>query len=102
MLAAVRAALQRLQLAERNALEGLATAVEEFADFYWWHLHREEEQLLPLAYSALSEDDWRAIQAEFDANADPLFGPECASEYRALYLRIAELTDKSLNSLVSR
>jgi hemerythrin-like domain-containing protein len=102
MLAAVRAALRRLEGAEPNALEGLATAVEEFAEFYWWHLHREEEQLIPLACSCLAESDWREIEAAFASNTDPLFGADCAAEYRTLYDRIAELTDKPLKSLVPR
>jgi hemerythrin-like domain-containing protein len=102
MLAATRSALHRLQGGEPNALEGLATAVEEFAEFYWWHLHREEEQLIPLACASLTDDDWHEIQAAFASNTDPLFGAECAAEYRALYERIAELTDKSLKSLVPR
>jgi branched-chain amino acid transport system ATP-binding protein len=102
MLAATRSALHRLQGSEPNALEGLATAVEEFAEFYWWHLHREEEQLIPLACASLTDDDWYRIQAAFASNTDPLFGAECAAEYRALYERIAELTQKTLKSLVPR
>jgi len=102
MLAAIRTALERLRGAEPNALEGLATAVEEFAEFYWWHLHREEEQLLPLACASLTDDDWHQIQAAFGSNTDPLFGAECAAEYRALYERIAELSDRPLKSLVPR
>lgn len=94
MLAATRAALRRLSLQEPNALEGLATAVEEFGDFYWWHLHREEEQLLPIAYAALSASDWREIAAAFDSNVDPLFGSQRAAQYRSLYERIIELTAK--------
>ena len=102
MIAATRAALQRLKAAGPPALEGLATAVEEFAEFYWWHLHREEEQLLPLAHAVLSEAEWRAIDAAFESNVDPLFGPECATEYRALYDRIVDLTPQPLKSLVKR
>lgn len=100
MIAETRAALARMQSAGPHALEGLATAVEEFAEFYWWHLHREEEQLLPLAHTVLSDAEWRAIGAAFDANVDPMFGPECAAEYRALYERIVELTPKPLKSLM--
>jgi hypothetical protein len=81
MLAATRSALLGLQGTEPNALEGLATAVEEFAEFYWWQLHREEEQLIPLACSSLPDGDWHEIQAAFASNTDPLFGAECAAEY---------------------
>ena len=69
MLEAVRNALKRVSSKEKNALEGLATTVEEFADFYWWHLHREEDELLPVAYAALTDEDWAQIEAAFAADA---------------------------------
>lgn len=100
MIAEVRAALDRLKRAGPQALEGLATAVEEFAEFYWWHLHREDEELLPLAHTVLADEEWRRIAAAFDSGADPVFGPQCAAEYRALYDRIVELTPKPLQSLM--
>ncbi len=102
MIAEARAALERYKRAGPQALEGLATAVEEFAEFYWWHLHREEEELLPLAQTALTDADWRAIAAAFASNVDPLFGAECAAEYRALYDRIVELTPAPLKSIFPR
>lgn len=102
MIAEARAALERYKRAGPQALEGLATAVEEFADFYWWHLHREEEELLPLAHTVLTDAEWRDIAAAFESNLDPLFGAECADEYRSLYERIVELTPKPLKSIFSR
>jgi len=69
MLQRVRVALNRLSTREKNALDGLATTVEEFADFYWWHLHREEEELLPVAYAALTDEDWAQIESAFAADA---------------------------------
>lgn len=101
MIADTRAALERLRSTGPHALEGLATAVEEFADFYWWHLHREENELLPLAQTALSDADWRTIAAAFESNVDPMFGRECAAEYRALHQRIVELAPKPLKSLIA-
>jgi hemerythrin-like domain-containing protein len=80
MIAETRAALERLKRAGPRALEGLATAVEEFAEFYWWHLQREEEELLPLAQTVLTEAEWRQIAAAFESNVDPMFGPERATE----------------------
>lgn len=70
MIAATRAALARVNCAGAQALEGLATAVEELAELCWWRLHREEEQLLPLARGVLSAAEWRAIGAAFDSNAE--------------------------------
>ncbi|MEX2151631.1 MAG: hemerythrin domain-containing protein [Steroidobacteraceae bacterium] len=100
MIAETRGALNRMKTVGPRALEGLATAVEEFAEFYWWHLHREEVQLLPLAHTVLSDDEWHAIAAAFQSNVDPLFGAECAAEYRELYERIVELTPQPLKSLM--
>ena len=91
MLEGVRTALRRLSTKQKNSLEGLATTVEEFADFYWWHLHREEDQLLPIAYAALSDADWQEIAAAFASNTDPLFNDPRAAEYQSLYDHIMEL-----------
>jgi hemerythrin-like domain-containing protein len=38
--------------------EGLAAAVNAYAEFHWNHMHREEQELLPLAEAALIEEDW--------------------------------------------
>jgi hypothetical protein len=43
MIAETRAALGRMKTSGPRALEALATAVEELAEFYWWHLHPEED-----------------------------------------------------------
>jgi hemerythrin-like domain-containing protein len=65
MISDTRAALARLDAAGPRALEGLATAVEELAEFTWWHIHREEEQLLPIAQAVLPESAWKDIAAAF-------------------------------------
>lgn len=65
MIANLRAALARLDSAGPLALEGLATAVEELAELTWWHVQREEQQLLPLAQAVLPEAAWREIAAAF-------------------------------------
>lgn len=67
MIADTRAALARLDAAGPHALEGLATAVEELAELAWWHVQREEQQLLPIAQAILPEAAWREIAAAFAA-----------------------------------
>lgn len=85
MLQALRAAHEALERGAANALNGLATAVDEFAEFYWAHMRKEEQALLPLAAGALEPGPWSAIEASFRAVNDPLFGSEVAEEYRNLH-----------------
>jgi hypothetical protein len=51
----------------------------------------EEDVVLPLAERALTEADWREIDAAFRANDDPLFGPRPAEEFRKLFQLILNL-----------
>jgi hemerythrin-like domain-containing protein len=100
LVATVRATLPALARGEPNAIERLATAVDEFAEFYWWHMRKEEERLLPIAFACLSEAEWRAIGAAFAANVDPLFGPDRTAESARLYERIVALTPPPLRGLL--
>jgi hemerythrin-like domain-containing protein len=81
-----------------NGLNQLATAVDDFAEFYWDHMRREEQQLLPLALKHLTADDWQSVASAFGDNTDPLFGAELADDYRQLYQCIAALTPAPLKS----
>lgn len=46
--------------------------VERYAEFHYQHMRREEQELLPLAQRYLTEDDWKAVDAAFLANDDPI------------------------------
>jgi hemerythrin-like domain-containing protein len=52
--------------------EDLAAAVNAYAEFHWNHMRCEEQELLPLAETALIEEDWAAIEAAFAGNEDPI------------------------------
>ena len=52
------------------------------------HMHREEQQLLPLALEALTDEDWREIDVAFARNEDPLFGARRKRQFDALYAQI--------------
>jgi hemerythrin-like domain-containing protein len=52
--------------------EDLAAAVNAYAEFHWTHMRCEEQELLPLAETALIEEDWEAIEAAFAGNSDPI------------------------------
>ena len=56
-----------------GAREFLA-AVEAYAEFHWKHMRKEEDELLPLAERCLEPEDWKAIDAAFAANSDPIAG----------------------------
>jgi hemerythrin-like domain-containing protein len=100
MLAELRRAFHAFRDGSANALNQLATAVDEFAEFYWYHMRKEEQQLLPLAAQHLTVADWQRVDSAFGDNTDPLFGTELTDEYRRLYQHITELAPRHLKSLL--
>lgn len=100
MLAELRRAFRVFREGGENALNQLATAADEFTEFYLYHMRKEEEQLLPLAAVTLSQEDWQRVDSAFSNNADPLFDAELTDEYRRLYEHISELTPRPLKSLL--
>ena len=93
MLDAVRAAHAALMGAEPNALNRLTDAVDEFAGFYWAHMRKEEEVLLPLAAAGLTEAQWSRIDASFMVVNDPLFAQAPLSEE---YSRLSQFITERL------
>lgn len=67
----------------------LKRAVEAYLQAEWDHMRLEENEVLPAAERALSEEDWRDIDAAFLANEDPLFGDRPKAEFKDLLHRIA-------------
>jgi len=96
MIAALRFAFDAFSVGAANGLNRLATAVDDFAEFYWDHMRTEEKQLLPLALVHLTVDDWQQVASAFGDNTDPLFGAALADDYRELYRCIIELTPAPL------
>jgi hemerythrin-like domain-containing protein len=72
-----------------GAREFLAV-VDKYADFHWKHMRKEEQELLPLAQRHLAAGDWKAIDAAFAANADPIAGVQ-ERNFDKLFSRIANL-----------
>jgi hemerythrin-like domain-containing protein len=64
--------------------------VDAYAEFHWKHMRKEEHELLPLAERHLLPADWRAIDAAFDANRDPIAGVR-EKDFGALFTRIVSL-----------
>jgi hemerythrin-like domain-containing protein len=65
-------------------------AVEDYAAFHWAHMRKEEEKLLPLAQRHLRAEDWKAIDAAFATNRDPIEGMQ-ERDFEKLFSRIASL-----------
>lgn len=101
MITALRGALHAFTRDTANSLNQLATAVDEFAEFYWNHMRKEEQQLLPLAQAHLTTEDWQRVESAFGDNSDPLFGASLADEYRRLYQCIVELTPPPLKAYLA-
>jgi hemerythrin-like domain-containing protein len=65
-------------------------AVDDYAEFHWHHMTREEKELLPLAEKHLTAEDWQAIGEAFAHNQDPIAGMQ-EHDYEKLFTRIASL-----------
>ena len=65
-------------------------AVDAYAEFHWKHMRKEEQQLLPLAERHLLPEDWKAIDAAFAANTDPIAGMQ-ERDFDKLFSRIVSL-----------
>ena len=73
------------------ALEALVEGVERYAHFHWRHMRREEDEVLPLAAKALTDEDWKAIDAAFASNSDPVVGVPATKAFRELFRRLVAI-----------
>jgi len=64
--------------------------VNDYADFHWKHMRKEEQEILPAAERAFTAADWKAIDEAFDANQDPIAGVK-ERDFHALFSRIVSL-----------
>ena len=63
-------------------------AFTRYVDLYLAHMHLEEQEILPAAVKHLTAEDWKALDAAFEANRDPLTGHPPSAEYEQLFSRI--------------
>jgi hemerythrin-like domain-containing protein len=63
-------------------------AVDQYAEFHWKHMRKEEQKLLPLAERHLTPEDWKAADAAFAANTDPIAEMHLR-DFEKLFTRIA-------------
>ncbi len=91
LIEVLRTMLSRFANGDAAAFAPFATAVDEYADFHWRHMQREEDRLLPLAQTHLTAEDWERVSAAFRANDNPLEGMAPKQEAETLYRRILSL-----------
>ena len=70
--------------------QAFSDALDHFIEFYAHHMQVEEKEVLPLADSLLTEDDWVMVNAAFEEHRDPLTGHKPSEEYQALFEKILE------------
>lgn len=78
--AAVHNVLQEMEVPRA----AFGEAARGFLDAYREHMTAEERAFLPLAAKALTEEDWREIDARMAPRRDPLFEGEPEEHFRAL------------------
>lgn len=59
-----------------RALPAFSKAVERFAQAYFDHMRKEEEQVFPLAERLFTPVEWAAIDRAFEENRDPIASGE--------------------------
>ncbi len=85
LIHSLRHALARYRVGGAQGFEAFAAAVDDYLDFHWKHMQKEEDVVIPLAERVLTDSDWTAIDAAFKANDDPLFGPQPKQEFWKLF-----------------
>ncbi len=88
--AELKAACEQFR-ADPRALKPFVERVERYAHFHWLHMRREEDEVLPLAMTALKSEDWDAIDAAFASNDDPVVGVPASKAFRELFRRLAAI-----------
>ncbi len=56
----------------------------DYIDFTRHHMEMEEKYFFPAAASALSDADWRLLEARVDSQQDPLFSPRVQDRFKRL------------------
>jgi hemerythrin-like domain-containing protein len=86
----LKAAWERFR-ADPAALGPFADAVERYSHFHWLHMRKEEDEVLPLAEHALTNEDWASIDAAFASNNNPVVGVPASKAFRELFRRLVAI-----------
>lgn len=88
MLNMLTVALSTWEAGRPNGVALFSDALRRFSEFYWRHMRREEDEVLPVAETILTESDWESVYKMFSSHADPLLGREKGDEFDALFSEI--------------
>jgi hemerythrin-like domain-containing protein len=91
----VERALVHYQGGAPEGLERLRSAVSAYSALLTDHM-RKEEQLFESARDHLTEEDWFAIAAAFEADLDPLAADAARQEFRRLRARIMSMLPRKM------
>ena len=91
MLSMLTVALSTWEAGRPDGVTSFAAALQRFSEFYWRHMDKEENQVLPIAQKELTAQDWRTIRDMFAAHADPLLGKRLGDEFEALFSDIVRM-----------
>ncbi len=83
--------LEKLEAYKTDPKTGFAAFEEaalSFVEFQNEHLDFEESRILPAARESLTAVDWKAIDAAFSKNIDPIFGDKPQAKFNKLFNRI--------------
>ncbi|UCH46688.1 MAG: hemerythrin domain-containing protein [Betaproteobacteria bacterium] len=92
LLNTLTVALSTWEAGRPEGAAGFAESLKVFSEFYWRHMDKEENQVLPIAEQELTDEDWREIRDMFAAHADPLLGKRLGDEFEALFSDIVRMT----------
>lgn len=96
MLQTLTTGLENWEAGAEDGARRFSELLSDYAKFYWAHMDKEENEVLPAAERALTAEDWHAIHTSFTLNEDPLYGEDTANDFRDLFSRIirnAQVTD---------
>jgi hemerythrin-like domain-containing protein len=83
-------ALTAFQVLGESRRAEFEAALRHYVDFHRTHMGLEEGNIFPLALQVLQARDWEELDAEFDADRDPLTGAQPQDEYAALFVRLRQ------------
>lgn len=91
LLKTFQEALSAYEQGGKDKFPGFRSVAKRYVEFQLKHAHTEEREVLPLAKTHLTEEDWEAIDTAFLENSDPLFGESRRQEFDSLFKLIATL-----------
>ncbi len=90
-MADLRWKLDDWQKDPEGGMDAFYDAAKHYIELERKHMGLEEQKVIPAAKKALTANDWREIDAAFEANDDPIFGDRPRQDFDKLFARIVSL-----------